>query len=379
MKGAAMADEQKLAPLGFGFMRLPLTDPDDPTSIDIEKTCELVDVFMDAGFTYFDSARGYHGGKSEWALKKAVVERYPRDSFQIATKLPAWLAKNADHARAMFDKSLRECGIDYFDYYLLHNLGESLTACFEEYGLWEFCAQMKAEGKIKKFGFSIHDNAEELEKVLDAHPEVDFVQLQINYVDWESDIIQSRRCYEVCQERGLPVVIMEPVKGGTLVKLPDAVADVLREAEPGAPLASWALRFAGSLPNVIAVLSGMNTPAMVGENAAIMRDCPPLTPDEYKVIDRAREVLTSMPGVPCTDCRYCMKGCPEGVHINTIMQSLNIHDQMGDAYRAQENYNWNTGDGKASACIQCGACETVCPQHIPIVTELERAVELFEE
>ena len=212
-----METAEKLAPLGFGFMRLPLTNPDDPTSIDIDKCCELVDIFMEGGFTYFDSARGYHGCKSEWALKKALVERYPRESFTIATKLPAWLAKNAEEARAMFDISLQECGVDYFDYYLLHNLGESLTPGFEEYGLWEFCAQKKAEGKIKKFGFSIHDNAEELEKVLDAHPEVDFVQLQINYVDWESDIIQSRKCYEVCQERGLPVVIMEPVKGGTLV------------------------------------------------------------------------------------------------------------------------------------------------------------------
>ncbi len=373
-----METVDKLAPLGFGFMRLPLTNLDDPASIDIDKCCELVDLFMDAGFTYFDSARGYHGGKSEWALRKALVERYPRDSFTIATKLPAWLAENAEHARAMFDKSLRECGVDYFDYYLLHNLGESLTQGFEDFGLWEFCAEKKAEGKIKKFGFSIHDNAEELEKVLDAHPEVDFVQLQINYVDWESDIIQSRKCYEVCRSRGLLVVIMEPVKGGSLVKLPDPVAAVLREADADAPLASWALRFAGSLPGVIAVLSGMNTPEMVVENTAIMRDGAPLTDAEREVVARAREVLSGLPGVPCTDCRYCMKGCPQGVHINTIMQSLNIHDQMGDDYRAQENYNWNTGDGKASACIQCGACEEVCPQHIAIVSELERAVELFE-
>ena len=171
---------------------------------------------------------------------------------------------------------------------------------------------------------------------------------------------------------------MEPVKGGTLVKLPDPVADILRAAEPGAPLASWALRFAGSLPNVIAVLSGMNTPEMVAENAAIMRDGVLLTPAEYEVIEAARDALAALPGVPCTDCRYCVKGCPEGVHINTIMQSLNIYDQMGDAYRAQENYNWNTGDGKASACIQCGACESVCPQHIEIVSQLERAVKLFE-
>ncbi len=373
-----MEKVDKLAPLGFGFMRLPLTDADDPTSIDIGKCCELVDIFMDAGFTYFDSARGYHGCKSEWALRKALVERYPRESFTIATKLPAWLAKNAEEARSMFDTSLAECGVDYFDYYLLHNLGESLTPPFEEYGLWEFCAEKKAEGKIKRFGFSIHDNVEELEKVLDAHPEVDFVQIQVNYVDWESDVIQSRRCFEVCRERGLPVVIMEPVKGGTLVKLPDPVADILRAAEPGAPLASWALRFAGSLPGVIAVLSGMNTPEMVAENAAIMRDGVPLTAEEHGVIDEARAALAALPGVPCTDCRYCMKGCPEGVHINTIMQSLNIYDQMGDAYRAQENYNWNAGAGKASACIQCGACESVCPQHIAIVSELERAAGLFE-
>ena len=373
-----MENTGKLAPLGFGFMRLPLTDENDPTAIDIERCCELVDRFMEAGFTYFDSARGYHNGKSEWALKKALVERYPRDSFQIATKLPAWLAQNADHARAMFDKSLRECGVDYFDYYLLHNLGESLTPPFEEYGLWEFCAEQKAAGRIKHFGFSIHDNAEELEKVLDAHPEVDFVQLQVNYVDWESDIIQSRRCFELCQERGLPVVIMEPVKGGTLVKLPDPVADILRAADPDAPLVSWALRFAGSLPNVVAVLSGMNTPEMVEENASILRGGVPLTAVEYEAIDAARTALAALPGVPCTDCRYCMKGCPAGVHINTIMQSLNIYDQMGDAYRAQENYNWNTGAGKASACIQCGACESVCPQHIAIVSELERAAELFE-
>ena len=186
------------------------------------------------------------------------------------------------------------------------------------------------------------------------------------------------KCYEVAEKHGVPVFVMEPVKGGTLVKLPEAVADVLRETEPGASIASWALRFAGSLPNVIAVLSGMNTPEMVAENVAIMRDGVPLTEGEHAVIERARETLAALPGVPCTDCRYCMKGCPEGVHINTIMQSLNIYDQMGDAYRAQENYNWNTGAGKASVCIQCGACESVCPQHIEIVSQLERAVKLFE-
>ena len=369
---------EAVAKLGFGAMRLPLTDPDDVTAIDIESVKTMVDEFIARGGTYVDTAFVYHNGASETALREALVERYPREAFTLATKCLAWACASKEEAQACLPTSLERLGVDYIDYYLLHNLGESLTAGFEEYGLWEFCAEKKAEGKIKRFGFSIHDNAEELEKVLDAHPEVDFVQLQVNYVDWESPIIQSRRCYEVCRERGLPVVIMEPVKGGTLVKLPDPVADILRTAEPGAPLASWALRFAGSLPGVIAVLSGMNTPEMVAENVAIMRDGVPLTAEEHGVIDEARAALAALPGVPCTDCRYCMKGCPEGVHINTIMQSLNIYDQMGDAYRAQENYNWNTGAGKASACIQCGACESVCPQHIAIVGELERAAELFE-
>ena len=248
---------------------------------------------MDAGFTYFDSARGYHGGKSEWALRKALVERYPRDSFTIATKLPAWLAEGRRARRAPCStRRLSECGIDYFDYYLLHNLGETAHAALR--GVRPVGVLRREEGRGARSRSSASPSTttpKSSSSVLDAHPEVDFVQLQINYVDWESDIIQSRSCYEVCQERGLPVVIMEPVKGGTLVKLPDSVADILRAAEPGAPLASWALRFAGSLPNVIAVLSGMNTPEMVAENAAIMRGGVPLTPAEYEVIDAARAAL----------------------------------------------------------------------------------------
>lgn len=369
----------KLAPLGFGFMRLPLKDADDPTSIDIDKVCELVDIFMDAGFTYFDSARGYHGCKSEWALRKALVERYPRDSFTIATKLPAWLAKDADEARAMFDTSLEECGIDYFDYYLLHNLGETLTPPFDEYGLWEFCAEKKAEGKIKKFGFSIHDNAEELERVLDAHPEVDFVQLQINYADWESETVESRKCYEAARAHGLPVVVMEPVKGGSLVHLPEEAADVLRAVNQDESLPSWALRFAASLPGVLTVLSGMSTPDQVSENTQIMRSFHPLTHEEDEALARVRAILDGVPTVPCTDCRYCLKNCPKGVRIPAALASLNILELFHDMHRAQENYDWNASSGPASTCVGCGACESVCPQHIEIVKELGRAAELFEE
>ena len=378
----------KLAPLGFGFMRLPLKDADDPTSIDIDKCCELVDIFMDAGFTYFDSARGYHGGKSEWALRKALVERYPRDSFTIATKLPAWLAENAEHARAMFDKSLRECGIDYFDYYLLHNLGESLTPGFEEYGLWDFCAEKKAEGKIKKFGFSIHDNAEELEKVLDAHPEVDFVQLQINYIDWESPIIQSRRCYEVCQERGLPVVIMEPVKGGTLANVPEEVTKLFKDYNSEASVPSWAIRFAASLPNVKIVLSGMSDMDQLLDNTSYMQDLKPLNDEEKALIKKATDIINASIDIPCTGCSYCTDGCPMQIAIpkyfslyNADMQELRGRGITPDeGWTPQGEYYENVAKhfGKASACIQCGQCEGVCPQHLPIIEYLQTVAKHFE-
>lgn len=245
--------------LGFGFMRLPVIEGDENATIDIEQVKRMVDVFMGAGFTYFDTARGYHGGKSEAALKRALIERYPRESFQVATKLPAWMAADAEEARSMFETSLVESGAGYFDFYLLHNLGESRSALFEDYGLWDFAREQKDAGLIRNLGFSFHDKADEFERILEAHPDVDFVQLQINYADWDSESIESRKCYEIARSRGLPVVVMEPIKGGSLVKLPESVAAILNEADPSASLASWALRFAASLPGIVTVLSGMST------------------------------------------------------------------------------------------------------------------------
>ena len=368
----------KLAPLGFGFMRLPLKDADDPTSIDIDKCCELVDIFMDAGFTYFDSARGYHGCKSEWALRKALVERYPRDSFTIATKLPAWLAKDADEARAMFDTSLEECGIDYFDYYLLHNLGETLTPPFDEYGLWEFCAEKKAEGKIKKFGFSIHDNAEELERVLDAHPEVDFVQLQVNYLDWDDPVTQSARCMEVAAAHGVPVIIMEPVRGGRLANLPERGAEVLAAADPDASQASWAYRFCLDLPGVLTVLAGASTLDQMRDNMATFQSHAPLTEAERGAIDGAIAALRSVDLIPCTNCGYCVKDCPEGVKIPIAMNLLNLEKTCEDNEFVKGLYSWQAAEGPASKCIQCGTCEAMCPQSIGIIDHLAEAVEHFE-
>ena len=366
--------------LGFGFMRLPeIEGADGEKTIDLDTLCGMVDTFMDAGFTYFDTARGYHGGRSEAALKATVVDRYPRESFQVATKLPAWLAKDADDARAMFDTSLEQTGAGYFDNFLLHNLGEERTKLFDDFGLWDFLAEKKAEGLIRNLGFSIHDKAAVLEEVLDAHPEVDFVQLQINYADWESETVESRKCYEAARARNLPVVVMEPVKGGSLVKLPDVAADVLRNADADAPLASWALRFVASLPGVLTVLSGMSTPEQVEENVRTMRAFRPLANEERAALEHVRAILDGIPTVPCTDCRYCVKECPQGVRIPAALASLNILALYGDEHRAQENYDWNASDGPASSCIACGTCESVCPQHIGIVRELARAAELFEK
>lgn len=369
----------EIGKLGFGFMRLPTVEVDGEKVIDIEQVKEMADLFMDAGFTYFDTARGYHGGKSEAALRQAVVERYPRASFQVATKLPAWLAKDADHARAMFDKSLRETGAGYFDNFLLHNLGEDRTKLFDDFDLWNFLREKKEAGLIRNLGFSIHDKAAVLEDVLAAYPEVDFVQLQINYADWESETIESRACYEVARAHGLPVVVMEPIKGGSLVRLPDEAVDVLRAVNPDEPLPSWALRFAASLPGVLSVLSGMSTPEQVRQNVALMRGFAPLTDEEHEALAKVRAILDGIDTVPCTDCRYCLKNCPQGVRIPAALASLNILALYRDGYRAQENYDWNASDGPASSCIGCGACESVCPQHIAIVKELGRAAELFEK
>lgn len=369
-----MPEEKSFAQLGFGLMRLPQKEEGGN---DIEAVKELVDAFMAAGFTYFDTAWTYHGGTSEVAAKEALVDRYPRESFQLATKMPAWAAKSLEEAQAMFQTSLERTGAGYFDYYLLHQLTDEFAPLFDEYDLWNFAKQKKEEGLIKNLGFSFHDSAEVLERLLQEHPDMDFVQLQINYADWDNEIIESRKCYEVARAHGLPVIIMEPVKGGSLVKLPAQVEEILREQDPDASMASWALRFCASLPGVLAVLSGMTTMEQMEDNIRTMAAAKPLTSEEVAAVDRARETLAAIPTVPCTDCRYCMKDCPQGIHIPIIMDSLDIMAKFGDMHRAKENYVWNANN-EASKCIECGNCESRCPQHIDIIAQLKKAVELFE-
>lgn len=370
---------EEIKKLGFGLMRLPEFEKNGEKHIDIDQVNEMVDLFLGAGFTYFDTAYGYHGGRSEEAVKEVLVKRHPRESFLLATKLPAWAADTAEKAKAMFTTSLERTGAGYFDYYLLHNLGQHRIRSFEEFGIWDYLAEQKAKGLIKHLGFSFHDNAAALRRVLEAHPETEFVQLQINYADWENLEIESRKCFEVAREFDKPVIVMEPVRGGALASPPDRVAEILEAASKNASLASWAIRYAASLPSIITVLSGMSTVEQMKDNISYMKDFKPLDASERETIQKAQGVLASIPSVPCTDCRYCMDGCPEGVKIPSALSALNVYLIYQNLASAKQKYLWNTEGGRASACIECGACEEVCPQHIHIVDELKRAVELLEE
>lgn len=360
--------------LGFGLMRLPMIEND----IDVEQVKQMVDLFMERGFTYFDTAYGYLEGRSEVVAKAALVDRYPRESFQLATKLPAWDAHDAQSARAMLATSLERTGAGYFDYYLLHNLGAKRTEIFDNFDLWNFVAEQKEKGVLRKVGFSFHDRADVLEQILAAHPEMDFVQLQINYADWESESVQSRLCYEVARKYGKPVIVMEPVKGGALANLAADVAAPLSKMDAAASRSSWAIRFAASLPGVMTVLSGMSTLAQVEDNTAYMQDFKPLTEAERAAVDEVRTLLEKTDRVPCTDCRYCLKDCPQSVRIAPIFSALNTYKMYNDLDGARRQYAMCTAEGgTADQCIACGQCESVCPQHINIIEKLREAHDLL--
>ena len=372
-----MADSylgESIKKLGFGLMRLPMIGEE----IDMEQTKRMVDTFMEKGFTYFDTAYVYIGGKSEVALKEAVVDRYPRDSFQCATKLPLWDLKEPQEMEKIFQESLDRAGLEYYDFYLLHAMSAERVAKADELGAWDFMKRLKAEGRAKHIGFSFHDTAEALEDILKAHPEMEFVQLQINYVDWESESVQSRKCYEVARKYNKPVIIMEPVRGGSLAIMPPQVQQVFKEAEPENSVASWAVRYCASLEGIVTVLSGMSTEEQLNDNVSYMENFQPLNEGERATVQKVVDILNSLPTIPCTACKYCVDGCPQKINIPGVFKAMNDLTLYNNKVNAQRDYNNATKEGgKAGDCIQCGSCQAHCPQKIEIIETLKKAAETF--
>ena len=362
--------------LGFGLMRLPKLANG---KIDIEQTKQMVDLFMDAGLTYFDTAYVYDGGESEKAAKAALVDRYPRESYTLCTKLCAWMgAHDEKSAKQQFYTSLERTGAGYFDYYLLHALQRGNYKKYDEYHIWDFVKEQKAKGLIKYYGFSFHADPALLEELLTDHPDVDFVQLQINYADWENPGVASRECFEIARRHGKSIVVMEPVKGGALADPVPGVKDLLKTANPNVSYASWAIRFAASLDGIITVLSGMSNIEQMKDNLSYMRDFKPLSEAEQAVILRAQSVLNGDKSIPCTACHYCTDGCPMNIPIPEIFSVAN-RQRGNEAFRGRREYTIaTTGKGKASDCIECGQCVNACPQQIDVIARLKACAEQFE-
>ncbi len=361
--------------LGFGFMRLP---KHADGAIDLEQTCEMVDRFMDAGLTYFDTAFVYDNGGSERALKETLIDRYPRDRFTVATKLNAWQqAPDAAAARQQFHTSLERTGAGYFDFYLLHAVQQGNIEKYDEYGIWDFVKEQRDRGLIRHWGFSFHDSPDMLDRLLTEHPDVDFVQLQLNPAHWEVPTVAARANYEVPRRHGGPIVVLEPVKGGMLADPMPQVQEILRAANPDASLASWAIRFVASLEGIITVLSGMSNLEQVEDNVSYMRDFQPLDEVEQATIARAQEAIAQQTSIPCTGCHYCTEGCPMGIPIPEIFKARNRQLVWGRDEEGRERYERAIAQGgsPASACIACGQCESACPQQISVIEWLADCAE----
>ena len=370
--------------LGFGMMRLPMPDPKEQSRVDEAQVCAMVDRFLERGYTYFDTAYMYHGGESENVVRRTLVERHPRERFLLADKMPLFHFRPEDteeEQAALFQEQLDKCGVTYFDYYLLHSVTAAGYEIARRLRTFEFLAEQKAQGRIRRLGFSFHDKADVLDRILTEHPEVEFVQLQLNYLDWEDERVQSRKCYETIVRHGKKVVVMEPVKGGKLAAVPEEAAALMKEAHPDWSPASWAIRFAAGLDQVMMVLSGMSSMEQLLDNTGYMQDPAPLTAEEVKLLERSAEIISALPAVACTACRYCVDGCPQKIDIPEYFALYNgdqeaLRKGLTPSKAAYEKLAAN--GGRASDCVACRQCEGACPQHLPIVNWLSRVKSTYE-
>ena len=360
---------------GFGCMRLPMNGD----QVDLAETTRMVDEFLAQGFNYFDTAHGYIGGKSELALKECLTSRYPREAYSLTDKLTDSYFKTETDIRPFFESQLEACGVDYFDFYLMHAQNADNFKKFKACRAYETAFALKAEGRIRHVGLSFHDRAEVLDQILTEYPQIEVVQIQFNYLDYDDIAVQSRKCYEVCRKHGKPVLVMEPVKGGSLVNLPEEAKKVLDDLHGGSP-ASYAIRFAAGFPGMMMVLSGMSDLEQMKDNLSYMRDFKPLNETELAAVKKVQEIFHKMNMIPCTACRYCVEGCPKQISIPDLFAIMNIkqlhHDWNADYYYEEVH----TAPGRrASDCLKCGKCEKICPQHLPIRKLLEEVAKEFDK
>lgn len=369
-------DFERMPKLGFGLMRLPEKDG----AIELDRVGDMVDRYMKAGMNYFDTAYVYHGGKSEVAARECLVKRYPRESFMLATKLPAWEIKKEADIDRIFNEQRERAGVDYFDFYLLHSIEDgSNYEVYEKFDCFSWGLKAKEQGLIRHLGFSFHGTPELLEKVLDKHPEMEFVQIQLNYLDRTNPVVHSQKLYDILHERNIPIIVMEPVRGGMLANMAPEIEAKFKARQPDKSVASWALRYVGSLPGVMTILSGMSTEEQMDDNIGTFSNFEPLADDEMKIIDEVTDEILSIPQIGCTACKYCTDGCPMHISIPDVFRAINTLRRYPDDWRAKNFYSGVASrGGRAADCVGCGQCEGVCPQHLPIIDLLKEAAGILD-
>ena len=347
--------------LGFGMMRLPMIGE----QVDYEQTCAMVDAFLARGFNYFDTASPYINGRSETAIRDCLAARYPRESFLLTNKLSPNLWEKGEEIEAVLNRQLDACGVEYFDFYLMHAMNADRHRHYTAEGAYDIAQRMKEAGKIRHMGISFHDTAEALDMILTDRPDIEVVQLQFNYADYEDPRVQSRLCYEVCRKHGKPVLVMEPVKGGSLANLPAEAAAMLPDGSP----ASYAVRFAAGFEGIEMVLSGMSDMQQMEDNLSYMEDFKPLTEKEHQLLEKVKPIYQSHTRIPCTACRYCEEKCPAGIPISAIFAQINqLHKQEGTP-----KADYAALEVKGDACVKCEVCVSACPQHLQVCQLVEKA------